>query len=394
MKKFYLDIPNLNTALNFSKDVSEIEPEIRHNIDEAINLSQDITINLSDFLGVAESMKENIEFFSTISQIIGEIIADGCVCEEELLNVLKEKGVDVFTGVLYSFMKNGFLDISSLSDAKLVSEVFCSALKENSINIKELTSKILPNMIENENISYEDFVSLLDIMCRNKTMDTKDIGDLYTTLNSNETIKNTEDGKFLLWQLESYANSSTNMRGAMLNRLGIVYYSQNDPKWENVRYYKGLDSTFGSSACGFTSLAMIVAAKEHDISITPQTIIRDSNRFIREINGFNTEEPACSWNEIELIAAKHGIETTIIRGDDDYNGKINFIFESVANGDPVIVLKTGHYYTVCPGLKEGQVIIMDPFSPNYRRNGVYTPEEAEKIIRKDYVSGVVSFSWD
>ena len=31
-------------------------------------------------------------------------------------------------------------------------------------------------------------------------------------------------------------------------------------------------------------------------------------------------EPACSWNEIEMIAAKHGIETTIIRGDDDYNG--------------------------------------------------------------------------
>ena len=40
------------------------------------------------------------------------------------------------------------------------------------------------------------------------------------------------------------------------------------------------------------------------------------------------------------------------------------------------------------------MIIMDPFSPNYKRNGVYTPLEAEKIIRKDYVSGVVSFSWD
>lgn len=393
MRKIDLDIPSLNTALAFSKGVTEIEPEIKKNIDEAIDLTQNIEVDLNDFLYVTSSIKENVNFFSTISQVIGEIIADGCICEEELLNVLKEYGVDTFTGVLYSFMKNGFIDGKNLYDSKLVDTIISSALADETIKMNDVTGYILPNMLENDALSYEDFAKLIDVMYQNKTLQNENVGEILESL-KNSKLNQSEELNNLMWQLESISNSSSNMKGARMNKLGLVYYSQNDPKWEKINYHKYNDATIGTSACGFTSVAMIVAAKEHDTSITPQTIMRDSDRWNSEEKVFEKDVPACSWDEMAEIAAKHGIETNLITSDENYSAKINYIFESVSDGKPVVVLKTGHYYAVCPGMEEGQVIIMDPFKPNEARNGIYTEAEAERIIRMDSVRGVMSFSWD
>jgi hypothetical protein len=384
----------LEAALRNSYNLSDYASQIMKEADEIYNLSQNVSVDITDFESIVNSIKNNADFFSTVSKIILQILTEGLESNEALLNVINEYGVEVFTVILSSCIKCRIIDSDSLKDSKLLNAVFSKAIDEGLVEMSVITSTIMPNMIEN-GTSYDDFEKIVGALYQNKFFSSEDVQSIKVALEESETGKNilSKEFKDLIWQLEALSKSSTNIDGATVNGCNLVYYSQDDSKWKRINYNKNYpESNIGSSACGFTSLAMIVAGKEQDSSINPETIMHDSYRWNEEVGGFISEQPACSWEEMGYIASEHGIETNLITSDGTNDERINLIFDSVEDGNPVVVLKPGHYYVVCPGEEKGQVTIMDPKFP--KNNGTYTPEDAEKIVRQDGVSGVMSFSWD
>ena len=152
MGTFKMDMLKLYNALKFSKEAQETVEETPATINNAVSLTQYVKVDLGDFVGVSTEMKKEIDFIATITEIIGEIIADGVTNEEELLEVLNTQGVEVFTGILSSLIKSGYLDS------------------------EQLNSVILPNMVRNGNLSIENLGKVISSMYDSGTMKNEDIG--------------------------------------------------------------------------------------------------------------------------------------------------------------------------------------------------------------------------
>lgn len=152
MGTFKMDMLKLYNALTSSKEAQETVEETPATINDAVSLTQEVKVDLGDFVGVSSEMKKEIDFIATITEIIGEIIADGVTNEEELLEVLNTQGVEVFAGILSSLIKSGYLDS------------------------EQLNSVILPNMVRNGNLSIENLGKVINSMYDSGTMKNEDIG--------------------------------------------------------------------------------------------------------------------------------------------------------------------------------------------------------------------------
>ena len=164
---------------------------------------------------------------------------------------------------------------------------------------------------------------------------------------------------------------SPGVSGSVDNVMGVVWYQQCDSRWKNIEYDIGggpnnTHATVCSSACGYTSFAMIAAGLNKDLSINPYSVIK----YMRNISdGQLTQRGygAASWNEIagnDMI--KH------------YNLSATFISTSeieanLKAGKPVIALVPGHYIVLSYSAN-GNVVLLDPFvgwANQYKKSGEF-----------------------
>lgn len=151
---------------------------------------------------------------------------------------------------------------------------------------------------------------------------------------------------------------ATGVSGNVDNVMGVFYYKQCDDRWKNIEYDigggpNGGHATLCSSACGYTSFAMIAGGLNNDTSINPYSVIKYF-RNIKDGELTHRGYGAASWDEIannSRIAHYNLTCETISRSD----------IESVLKaGRPVIALVPGHYIVLSYSSR-GNVVLLDPY---------------------------------
>lgn len=151
-----------------------------------------------------------------------------------------------------------------------------------------------------------------------------------------------------------------------------IYYSQIDNRWKNILYTStgNPNQTIGSSGCGPTSAAMIVAGLR-DSSVTPVTI---ANLYVK--NGFRSANNGTYFSAFKWTANKYNIPFKQL-----YN--VNDGIQAVRDGYDVIVscskglFTTGGHYIVIYDISGDVLKIYDPYLyagkfNSYNRQGKVT----------------------
>ena len=142
------------------------------------------------------------------------------------------------------------------------------------------------------------------------------------------------------------------------NALGLPYYNQCDPRWEKIQYdigggKNGTPATLCSSACGYTSLSMVVAGLTKNSDITPYTMVK----LLRGIkDGQLTRRGYGAASIDELTSSKlsqYGIKGTSISSSK--------IMSSLKAGKPVVMLIEGHYMALSIS-SSGKIVLLDPYT--------------------------------
>ncbi len=163
--------------------------------------------------------------------------------------------------------------------------------------------------------------------------------------------------------------------GYIINPLGIPYYNQCDSRWGNTQYDIGGGSNGGpatlcSSSCGYTSLAMVVAGLNHDMSIVPLTMVELFRAPLPSHRGYG----AASIGELSNAAtlARYNVVPEVI------STSHASIMAAINSGKALVVLRPGHYVCLV-GDGAGQVIVLDPYWSD--RNGRYSIDQIEGAIQ-------------
>lgn len=135
-----------------------------------------------------------------------------------------------------------------------------------------------------------------------------------------------------------------------------VYYSQNDPRWSNVKL-KG-KSTMGTSGCGPTAASMVVT------SLTGEKVLPTEVAEFAAKNGFVDENRGVSSNLFASFGETKGVNVSEVAPTQDT------ILENLAKGNKVILrgegsnsyTDSGHYIVASGLTKDGKVKINDPLS--------------------------------
>ena len=166
------------------------------------------------------------------------------------------------------------------------------------------------------------------------------------------------------------------------NALGVVYYNQCDGRWTNIRYDVGggfpqhnNNATLCSSACGYTSFAMIAAGLNNDLTINPYSVVK----HMRNIK--DGELTSRGYG-----AASFGGELTNPTKLAKYNlkaEKISYrqINDALNEGKPVLIgvnfynKPIGHYMVLSKA-SNGNIVLLDPSNGLGRGSGEYTSIES------------------
>lgn len=107
------------------------------------------------------------------------------------------------------------------------------------------------------------------------------------------------------------------------------YYNQGDPRWGPKAYGPG---TFASSACGPTSMAMVLKSYGHNV--TPEDTVNYSLA-----NGFRTKSSGTSWGFFNSIGKNYGLNVA------EFDPNIPRVKEYLDNNIPVIASMTPGTFT-------------------------------------------------
>jgi hypothetical protein len=138
-----------------------------------------------------------------------------------------------------------------------------------------------------------------------------------------------------------------------------VYYSQKDPRWKNTMYsIRGDKSqTIGASACGPTSLAMVIS------TLTDNTLLPTDAAKYAVDNGYRTDNEGTSWAYFSDIAKKY--ELNCIQ-----TSNLDGVKLALSNGKLVIAsMKKGHFtggghYILLTGINGTWIGVYDPNHSN------------------------------
>lgn len=159
------------------------------------------------------------------------------------------------------------------------------------------------------------------------------------------------------------------------NPLKMPYYSQCDSRWY---CYQGYNSC--RAACGYNSLAMIVAGLSKKSNITTLTIFKDYNLSGPGCNangGFPTfEYPANSYANVNSVISKYGLKSDYVFGyGSGYSDskKMDLIIAALKKGHAVEVNVPNHYIALAGIDSENKIYVLDP--ANQSKNGAYTRDQ-------------------
>ena len=152
--------------------------------------------------------------------------------------------------------------------------------------------------------------------------------------------------------------------GSMVN--GFPYYMQNDSQWGQHPY--GSHGTLSSSACGPTSMAMVM--KSYGANVTPvETADWSAANGFRESNG-------TGWGYFKAIGNTIGLDVNQFQGD---TGRVK---QDLQNGIPVIgsmrpgnFTKKGHFIVFTGMDSKGNIYVNDP-SNSVRTGHSWLPEQS------------------
>lgn len=140
---------------------------------------------------------------------------------------------------------------------------------------------------------------------------------------------------------------------------GMVYYSQNDPRWANKSFMgKGKGMNFAKAGCGPTSAAMVLS------SVTGQEINPMETLKYAQENGFTDATRGTRSDFFASVGAQYGVNMVQTGNDADA------IKQQLAMNRPVILrgeggkayTKGGHYIVATGLTKDGKIKVNDPMS--------------------------------
>ena len=162
-----------------------------------------------------------------------------------------------------------------------------------------------------------------------------------------------------------FAGLGSGVAGDMLN--GFPFLLQTDDRWGDVVYTSIGDNnqTISSSACGPTSMAMILRSFGNNVSPI------DTSKYSVD-NGFRTANNGTSWGFFNSIGSTYGITTK-------QHGDANSAIDALQDGHPIIAsmgpdtFTSGGHYIVMSGVTgDGKILVNDPNSKN-RSNTSWDP---------------------
>lgn len=249
-----------------------------------------------------------------------------------------------------------------------------SAYIEATIAIRKISDDGLKSEYQKE---LNDIKKALDVQkLVNIVRLTKSQADYQKAAAAVEELEDEELKEKLTKELEEIAATMTSYLAEyssgseyITNTLGLPRYDQCDPRWGNINYDTG-GATLCSSSCGYTSFAMIAAGLNHDMSITPPTVVSK----IRKINlsaGQKTSRGygAASTSELLNYASQFGMTSQAISANSQS------IQQALNSGKAVIALVPGHYIVFAPSGQSNTAVLLDPFSnwaDSRKRSGTNT----------------------
>ncbi len=159
-------------------------------------------------------------------------------------------------------------------------------------------------------------------------------------------------------------SSVSAISGSMVN--GFPYYMQNDSQWGQHPY--GSHGTLSSSACGPTSMAMVM--KSYGANVTPvETADWSASNGYRESNG-------TGWGYFKAIGNTIGLDVN------QFGTDVNRVKQNLQNGIPVIgsmkpgnFTKGGHFVVFTGMDSRGNIYVNDP-SSSVRTGHSWLPEQS------------------
>lgn len=132
-----------------------------------------------------------------------------------------------------------------------------------------------------------------------------------------------------------------------------LYHQGGDAPWKDLSYGS---NTIGASACGPTSMAMVLSAA------TGQSITPDKTSKWSVDNGYRQEGVGTSWGFFPALGSQYGLTT------EEGGTNLQFLDKSLSEGEPVILsgrggkpFTSGGHFVVAVGKdKDGNYLINDP----------------------------------
>ena len=173
------------------------------------------------------------------------------------------------------------------------------------------------------------------------------------------------------------------------NKLNIPYFCQQDARWGGILYDWSFNAgaiKLKGSACGYTSLAMILNGLSENKHVNPYSVLMD----LRNINiGERTYYGYGAAEDSELMNSDYLSQYNVSATEIEDKTNENFVSE-LKNGHPIIIRVPGHYMALTL-TDEGKIYLLDPttnWGSGYPKRG---PKEYDSV--NDIVSVYGEIRW-
>ena len=288
--------------------------------------------------------------------------------------VYEVSGVDILHAAAV-FLYNLLSDEEAEEELKQYQDAFEDEYAEyREGEIKKAYEKAKNDGLIDPSTSYEDYAAGVESgQYEAEYMSFKDYNDSENASFASKVAKGISNGVSGIVNGIGNALGSTNDeqggRGSTVN--GFTYFSQNDPRWANMKYNTPSgnepNATIGNSGCGPTAMSMV--ASQFGKNVNPVSMANYAKRT------GNRDETGTNWNFIDQSSNSLGLQNS-----KKTNPSADYISNQLKNGHPMILsgkskggygvyTSSGHYVVAVGTDKNGNVLINDPRGKSY--SGAY-----------------------